>query len=363
MDTEASDPSEILFFTGTIPGTGAAQYEAIANWSSWIVHRLKAWVGRRLQSKWDFYAWELQKRGALHIHYAVHAPDPQIRFEIRSEIKNEWIRLLQQVSEKTGVDVFRNTKRGFSHADNLGMVQADCQEVEKSVGAYLGKYLSKATSGKNSTGVFAPCRWWGVSRPLRELEKSFRRSLRLTFGTAGEWLSSTEELKSLLSLISECGFNWENKVISGEGGVSYGVDQDTLNELLKIQFGESMSYASINAKVRDKWRDLIWYLERIEQRNPKWFCAMCRKHVALSDWHNLRALGGSNLCAPDGLRRAHHLVWAFQDLLRDPWNTWKPRLERADQSRLTLLLKEMENALLLEYEFDLVEERKNDVLY
>ena len=63
---------------------------------------------------------------------------------------------------------------------------------------------------------------------------------------------------------------------------------------------------------------------------------MARKHCALSDWENLQQLGGSTLTAPDGLRRAHHLVWAYQDLLRDPWNTWKPKLSRANQSRLIL---------------------------
>lgn len=363
MDDYSDRPQEILFFTGTLPGSGPEQFEAMAKWSSWIVHRLKAWIAKRVEAKHDFYVWELQKRGALHLHYALHVPDQAARFEIRTQIKNEWIKLLQQVSEFTGIDVFRNTHRGFSHVDNLDMVQADCQEVEKSVAGYLGKYLSKGSQGKSSTAVFHPCRWYGGSRPLRQYEESLRRKLTITFGAAGEWLSSIDVLKNIMSLVSDHSFFWDNKIVSGEGGVSYDVNQGTLEEMLQIHYGERMSYASINAKLRDKWRDLICYLQQIEQRNPKWIQTMCRKHCALSDWQNLQLLGGSALTSPDGLRRAHHLVWAFQDLLHDPWNTWKPSLSRENQSRLTLLLKEMEDVLLLNYEFDLTEDRKNDVLY
>ena len=161
--------------------------------------------------------------------------------------------------------------RGFSHVDNLDMVQADCQEVEKSVAGYLGKYLSKGSQGKSSTAVFHPCRWYGGSRPLRAYEESLRRKLTMTFGAAGEWLNSIDVLKSILSIVSDHTFFWPNKIISGEGGVSYDVSPETIDEMLQLHFGERMSYSSINAKIRDKWGELIRYLQQIEQRNPKWF--------------------------------------------------------------------------------------------
>lgn len=355
MDDYAQKPQEILFFTGTLPGSGSAQFEAIARWSSWIVHRLKAWVGKRVEAKFDMYCWELQKRGALHIHYALHVPDEDIRFEIRSEIKNEWIRLLQQVSEFSGVDLFRNENRGFSHRQNLDLVQADCQEVEKSVGSYLGKYLSKAKTGKNSTSVFNPCRWWGVSRPLREYEESLRRSLRLTFGKSGEWLNAIDDLRRIFEVISEVGFEWVNKVMPGYGGVQYAIEVETLEEMLQLNFGERMKYASVNAKLRDKWRDLVRHLDKIDNTNEKWLKTMMRKHRSVSRWYDLRRLSGQALTSPEGIERIQHFTWGFQDLLHDRWNTWKPRLERGDKSRLIYLLREVENALLLHYEIDLKE--------
>lgn len=360
MDEFAQKPSEILFFTGTIPGTGSAQFEAVARWSSWIVHRLKAWIAKRVEAKHDFYCWELQKRGALHLHYAIHVPDLDVRFELRTKIKNEWIRLLESVSELTGTDVFANTERGFSHRSNTDLVQADCQEVEKSVGAYLGKYLSKGKSAENSTGVFSPCRWWGASRPLRRYEESLRRTIRLTFGKSGQWLDAVENWQRVVQVCSEISHEWINKVVPGRGGVAYDVDVDTLDELIQLEFGERMKYTSINAKVRDKWRDLVRHLSRIEQVNPSWLHKMMRKHRSVAHWERIKALSGVTLTTPESLEVVQHFVWGLQDLLHDGWNTWKPRLPPGDKSRLIYLLKQMEEALLLHYEIELREFSDDD---
>lgn len=360
MDEYADKPGEILFFTGTLPGSGSEQFEAIARWSSWIVHRLKAWIARRVDAKLDFYAWELQKRGALHLHYALHVPDDAARFEIRTQIKNEWIRLLDSVSGFTGVDLYHNSHRGFSHRSNTDLVQADCQEVEKSVGAYLGKYLSKGSRGKNSTDVFHPCRWYGVSRPLRAYEESLRRSITLTFPSVVGWVDSIDVLKNLLSLTADCAWDWLNKVMPGFGGVSYGVSVDTLDELLQLHFGERMKYASINAKVRDKWRDLIREIQRLEIQNPKWWEAMQRRHPSVSRWPEVSRLSGMTLTTPEGMEKAQHFTWGLEDLLRDGHNTWKPRLERHDKSRMIYLVSQVNAALMLHYEIDLKEFSNDD---
>lgn len=360
VDEVAASPGEILFFTGTLPGTGKKQFDAIARYSSYLVHRLKAWVARRVEAKYDFYCWELQKRGALHLHYAVYIPDEKARFEIRTEFKNEWIRLLDYVSRETGVDLYYNKERGFSHRENTQNVQADCQEVTKSLGAYLGKYLSKATNGTSRYGTFAPCRWYGISRPLRQYEKSLRRSITLTFGNVREWLGALDVWRNISSLCRETGWEWTNKVMPGFGGCDFGTKNETLDELLQLHFGERMKYASVNAKVRDKWRDLVRHIDYIEQVNPKWLHTMQRKHRSVGHWPDIKALSGTSLTDPSGLERVQHFTWALQDLLRDSWNTWKPRLKPGAKSRLVYLLREMENALLLHYEIDLKEFRNDD---
>lgn len=363
MDQSAASPSEILFFTGTIPGTGQDQYQAVAEWSSWVIHRLKSWVAKRVECKFDFYCWELQKRGALHLHYAVHVPDAAVRQDVQRTIKTEWIRLLDYVSAQTGVDVFQNVVRGFTHRSNTDKVQADCQEVTKSVGAYLGKYCSKSSSGENSTGVFTPCRWYGVSRPLRNLEVSFRRTLNLTFAGFAEWESAVDDLKCMLATISDCGFEWLNKVISGCGGVSYGVSLKTLEEVIFMQFNERLSYSSINSKLRDCWRNLVAHLTRIQSYQSKWFESVKRKHRVVRQWDNIRMLSGESLLTPEGIQSAQHLVWAFQDLLRDPFNTIAPRLERRLKGALIYWLHEMECAIQLRYEYDALDVDGADMVY
>lgn len=361
IDDMADTPGDILFFTGTLPGTGAAQYEAIARWSSWMVHRLKAWVGKRVEAKYDFYCWELQKRGALHLHYALYCPDPEKSFEIRSEIKKEWIALLDEVSSRSGVDLYLNKSRGFTHAKNKKVVQADCQQVEKSVGAYLGKYLSKASGGENSTGVFGPCRWYGISRAARDLEASLRRSLRLTFSSMNQWEGAIDDLKRILENISDTAFGWANKVIAGEGGVGYGVSSCTLDELLQLHFGERMSYANINTKIRDLWFRLQTRLNQIEQHNKKWIETLSRKHPSLSDWESVVSFSGQDITTPNGIEKMQHISWAIADVLRDPRNTWKPRLEQADKNALIYLTTELDSALVGLYCYDYTEETPLDM--
>lgn len=362
MDEVAKHPSEILFLTGTLPGTGKEQYRALAEWSSWVVHRLKAWIGKRLAAKLDFYCWELQKRGALHLHYAVHCPDQAIQSEIESEFKSEWIRLLDGVSENTGIDLYQNQSRGFTHRDDKSRVRAIAEKVRSGVGRYLGKYLSKSAS-KGDSGVFSPCRWYGVSRPLRALEESYRRTYRETYATARDAYAAAETLDRVLDLCSDIRHDWQNKVVPGLGGVAYDVKPETLRELLGSHLGMEMSYSSINNKLRDKWRDLIACLAEIEERNPKWFSAMQRRHRTLSRWPQIRVLSGLELTSPKGLELAQHTVWAYQDLIRDPVNTWRPRLIWRHKNILLYRLSEVEATLALAYEFDTVTNEPQDMNY
>lgn len=360
VDQHSEKPQHILFFTGTIPGTGPEQYEAVAKWSSWMVHRLKAWIAKRVAAKLDFYCWELQKRGALHLHYALHVPDDGARFEIRSEIKSEWIRLLDEVSLRTGVDVYQNSVRGFSHKANKEVVQADCQEVEKGVGAYLGKYLSKAQTGKGSSSTFAPCRWWGASRPARELEESKRSRITMTFDSWHKWLCRIDDWKGILKTIAEDVFGWDNKVIAGEGGCAFDVDVDVLDEIINLHWGEHMTHAMHNAKVRDAWLGLATHLMEIEQRCPQWVKAMKNKHSSIAKWDIWINTPYRDVIDPRNMEMIQHVVWAFKDILIDPTNTWKPRLDWGLKNVLIMRLHEMNEILVEYYRFDYDDSQPQD---
>lgn len=74
------EPSNCVFFTGTLPGGTEDAFRTIAERSAQIVQRAKVWIYNRYKEcSYSFYCWELQKRGALHLHYVAYCPCPVIR--------------------------------------------------------------------------------------------------------------------------------------------------------------------------------------------------------------------------------------------------------------------------------------------
>ena len=107
---DVAPPAECLFLTGTLPGSTEDSYRSIAEWSSYIVHRLKSWIGNYARAKLDFYCWEYQKRGALHLHYCVWLPDAASRAHILRGFHGWWVDTLHTVGEKSGCDMFRKNR-------------------------------------------------------------------------------------------------------------------------------------------------------------------------------------------------------------------------------------------------------------
>lgn len=163
---------ETLFLTGTLPGSTEDSFRAIAQYSSYIVNSLKSWISHYAPGKLDFYVWEWQKRGALHLHYAVHIPDGDSRAFIIGAFHQWWVQILHRVGDRAGVDMFRKNSTHTWLGDE-SKVRAVAEVCRKSVARYLAKYLSKsATPTKGSARAFTPARWWGVSRPLKALTDS-----------------------------------------------------------------------------------------------------------------------------------------------------------------------------------------------
>lgn len=183
MTKSIDSPNEVVFLTGTLPGSTIEAFRAIASYSSMAVHRLKAWVAKRCPAKLDMYCWEWQKRGALHLHYAVHVPVKESREYIISEFKNQWTRIIDAISEESGVDLWRKNEK-ITHANNKEVLQADARECTKDIGRYLSKYISKQSS-KHKNKQFFPTRWWGISRPLNALLESLSEVITIPF--TSEW--------------------------------------------------------------------------------------------------------------------------------------------------------------------------------
>jgi hypothetical protein len=176
-------PEEVLFLTGTLPGGTDDAKLAIARYSSWVVQALKKWLAEFVPDAWSLYVWELQKRGALHIHYAVWVPDEAARLHILRAFHGWWFRRMGLLSKVSGVDVFAWKSGRGSWRDRPDVVQADAQICEKCPSSYIAKYASKGAwrekvkSNHGDLGPAWPVQWWGVSRPLQ------RRCRELSFVT------------------------------------------------------------------------------------------------------------------------------------------------------------------------------------
>lgn len=197
--------TRVLFLTGTLPGSTDTAMDAIARYSSYVVHRLKTWVRDNGGSSYAMYVWERQKRGALHIHYAVYIEEGNDGRRIYHGFKQYWYKLMCAVSDQSGVDLFAK-KKGGSWRSNPKVVQAKAVWCQRSVAAYLAKYLSKKVNCIGEGGwapTYYPVRWWGVSRPLlaklREAstERIFysmsRRQAECFYTDISAWMENTSD--------------------------------------------------------------------------------------------------------------------------------------------------------------------------
>lgn len=164
------------FITLTCPGSSKDAIEAFSAWTGYLLNRLNEWLRMR-QSRYsgqkDFFrlhVWELQKRGAEHVHY-VCLLSRAVFLSVTEDIRLWYANLLQRVSQLSGVDIFERADGKGSWSGNPGVLQIKVEEVVKSVSAYLSKYVGK-TMGQRERGFTArlmprPARLWGASRCLK----------------------------------------------------------------------------------------------------------------------------------------------------------------------------------------------------
>jgi hypothetical protein len=225
-------PEECLFLTGTLPGSTDDAFRSIAEWSGYIVHRLKSWIGNYAPQKFDFYCWEYQRRGALHLHYCVWIPDDYNRTIILDSFRDWWIQILHSVGEKCGTDLFRKNA-AWTWLNDLSKVRAVAEVCRKSPARYLAKYLSKSASpSRGSARFFTPSRWWGTSRPLKaaaalltqviDIVESGVNSVRKIWESVSHFCDSSESVT----------YSYRHKVGIGETYVCYPNSPEDKDELL-----------------------------------------------------------------------------------------------------------------------------------
>lgn len=160
------------FVTFTLPGSSLEAYDAISRWSGYLANRVLQCVRDNCPDAIWFYCWELQKRGALHLHLFLGLLREQSCVHVEQLLRDVWYRCLQDIQDADAVDMFKH--KDGDYCTISAYWQFDFQQVEKSPAAYLSKYVGKhaeapgdRSSVERSVGKFYPQRWWGMCRVLR----------------------------------------------------------------------------------------------------------------------------------------------------------------------------------------------------
>jgi hypothetical protein len=190
------------FITITLP---ASTYEAnalLADNSAYVVNRLFQYIRRQREEIYYFWAWEFQKRGALHMHLLIASPDcksDRIQ-EISQGFVSKYYDLLGELSDESGIDMFA-TKYGKTHRNNPERWQNKIVMPEKDISKYCSKYLSKDGNAKKpwqkpDDSLCYPSRMWGSSSNLKTAIKAYREQVTLEYVTA-------DEINDILNAIQE----------------------------------------------------------------------------------------------------------------------------------------------------------------
>lgn len=159
------------FLTVTYPTESTEGMSAIAENSGWVVQELRNYL-RKFEDEEStfFYCWERQRRGTLHLHYAVYLPLARSR-GFSNERFHDWaIRHVHNLSARASCNLWVNRwGRDWSTAPKN--LQSYAQKIEKSVSRYLAKYVSKEATKNSLSHATSPSprRWWGRSRNLKRL--------------------------------------------------------------------------------------------------------------------------------------------------------------------------------------------------
>jgi hypothetical protein len=238
--------------TLTLPGSTQESIRALAAYSSWITNSLfqvlRDWRKKYKRKIEYFYVWELQKRGALHLHICLAADSEQETLErlqtLGLKMKNKWFNLLREMAttkavkrfgkkegKLPGVDMFaRNRVIQGKHNQTVqtwrnkpDKWQWDVTPIKKSVAAYFSKYAGKGNAApvdkkgfekysiKAGRRCYVPSRWWGVSKALMQAIKAnrFEYVVEMSGLQSSSILDAIHQQLALSPITKAYGYNWQ----------------------------------------------------------------------------------------------------------------------------------------------------------
>jgi hypothetical protein len=314
IDGLAAGPQEVIFFTGTLPGSTPKAMLALSQWSGFMAHRLKAWM-HDIDSEYKcLFVWEWQKRGALHMHAAVYVKNIANRNRIYNEFKMQWVRLLESVCERSGVDVFARGHSKGTWRGHYSKIRAEAEWVKKSVASYLGKYMSKAVGpGSDKAKFFYPSRWWGSTQNLKELEKAARTEDEYLCPSTGQAESAYNSMEGLMELCSSWSTSYPHKVMPGRTFVGCNTSVPLVRKLFKRGLG--MRSLSENKSLRECLDEMAALTLILHNEDSEWFAGVQAdysvigtylRHVAGQDFADNGAPDRGVLLAASAIHMLHH---------------------------------------------------------
>ena len=184
----------VFLVTATLPASTSEAYLAMAAESAYLHSRVRQHVRDVARGSSCLFVWEWQKRGALHLHLAIAHRNKRLMGKFCREFKCFWIKLLERVSLRSGVDLFRRYD-GYDWRERPEKIQVDAQKVKKSLRCYLSKYLSKGSKAATWLRRYTPSAWYGITDDVRAGVSAARKQVTSlvvpwAFGASCiEWLS------------------------------------------------------------------------------------------------------------------------------------------------------------------------------
>lgn len=207
-----------VFLTGTIPGTGRQINDTVAAWSGEMVNRVRQWFRDWFTQEFSVInVWEFQSRGMLHIHIGVFSHEKRVLEKLLREWKSRWNKLLLEISDTTGVDLFRKNER-CTWRNHLHKTQHLAQWINKSINQYLATYVTKTARDTATKSAAHPSRWWGCDEKTKKEAKQRRLKAELK---GGSLLFAETTLVKLLTRFEEDLWEADIKEVPDVPGVKY----------------------------------------------------------------------------------------------------------------------------------------------
>lgn len=181
IDHIQPDLNKTYCVTLTLPANHEQAFKTLSDYSAYCINRLFQPLRRTYgESLLWFFVWEYQRRGALHLHIAVSHDKEGIAAEASQLLISQWIKVLQDISTKSGVCMFAN--KSGSACTLRRFWQLDAQPMKKGLGRYFSKYAGKKESKQSwYCQKYPVSRFWGCCYALKKIIKDLSLTISVNF--------------------------------------------------------------------------------------------------------------------------------------------------------------------------------------